>query len=102
MGGPSFKLGTIASADRRFAGLVMDDRAIDLATIPHLAKSSGARSGVLSDPGSVLGLLRDWDRNFPLLQAIAAFIAEVEGLGRQRNRVVAGSAAYGAGHDAPR
>ena len=76
MGGPSFKLGTFASADRRFAGLVMDDRAIDLATIhPHLAKSSGARSGVLSDPGSVLGLLRDWDRNFPILQAIAAFIA---------------------------
>ena len=27
---------------------------------------------------------------------------EVEGLGRQRNKVVAGSAAYSAGRDAPR
>jgi 2,4-didehydro-3-deoxy-L-rhamnonate hydrolase len=76
MGGPPFKLGTFASADRRFAGLVMADRVIDLAAIhPHFAKSSGARSGVLSDPGSVLGLLQDWVRNFATLQAIAAFIA---------------------------
>jgi 2,4-diketo-3-deoxy-L-fuconate hydrolase len=76
MGGPPFKLGTFASADRRFAGLVMADRVIDLAAIhPHFAKSNGARSGVLSEPGSVLGLLQDWVRNFATLQAIAAFIA---------------------------
>jgi hypothetical protein len=127
MGGPPFKLGTFASADRRFAVLVMGDHVIDLAAIhPHFAKSSG--SGVLSDPGSVLGLLQDWVRNFATLQAIAAFIANegmddepVEStahpldalrvlppiirpprLGRQRNRIVAGSAAYSAGHDAPR
>jgi 2,4-diketo-3-deoxy-L-fuconate hydrolase len=71
----AFKLGTFASPDRRFAGMVMDDRVIDLAAVhPHFAKSSGARSGVLSDPGSLLGMLQDWDRNFPVLQAIAAFI----------------------------
>jgi hypothetical protein len=76
MSGGPFKLGTFASAGRRFAGLVMGDRVIDLAAIhPHFAKSNGAQSGVLSDPGSVLGLLQDWDRNFPTLQAIAAFIA---------------------------
>ena len=77
MSGHPFKLGTFASAGRRFAGVVMDDRVIDLAAVhPHFAKSSGARSGVLSDPGSVLGLLQDWDRNFPVLQAIAAFITK--------------------------
>ena len=125
MGGPPFNLGTFASADRRFAGLVMDDHFIYLAAIhPHFARSSGARSGVLSNPGSVLDLLQDWVRNFATLQAIAAFIANegmddepVEStahpldalrvirpprLGRQRNKIVAGSAAYSAGHDAPR
>ena len=77
MSGHPFKLGTFPSAGRRFAGVVMDDRVIDLAAVhPHFAKSSGARSGVLSDPGSVLGLLQDWDRNFPVLQAIAAFITK--------------------------
>ena len=76
MGGPPFKLGTFASSDRRFAGLVMADRVIDLAAIhPHFAKSSGARSGVLSNPGSVLDLLQDWVRNLATLQAISAFIA---------------------------
>jgi hypothetical protein len=91
---------------------------IDLAAIhPHFAKSSGARSGVLSDPGSVLGLLQDWVRNFATLQAIAAFIAN-EGMDdepvkstayplgalrvlppiiRPPKLLYAGSAAYGAG-----
>ena len=87
MGGPPFELGTFASADRRFADLVMADRVIDLAAIhPHFAKSSGARSGVLSDPGSVLGLLQDWVRNFATLQAIAAFIAN-EGMDDEPGKI---------------
>ena len=77
MGGASFKLGTFASAGRRFAGLVIDEGVVDLAAAyPHFARSNGATSGVLSDPTSVLDLLQDWDRNFPVLQLIAAFFAK--------------------------
>ena len=61
----------------RFAGLVIDEGVVDLAAAyPHFARSNGATSGVLSDPTSVLGLLQDWDRNFPVLQLIAAFVVE--------------------------
>ena len=74
MGDPTFKLGTFALAGRRFAGLVMGDDVVDLAAIHEVFLKSGAARN-LSDVTSVLGLLRDWDRNFAVLQSIAALVA---------------------------
>ncbi len=80
----AFKLGTFETAGRRFAGFVTGDRAIDLrAAHGTFADSSYGRQGPLTDPGSVLGLLQDWDRNFAALQRFAEFIGS-EGLASSR------------------
>ena len=71
----AFKLGTFETSGRRFAGLVTADRAVDLGTAHSaFADSRYGKRGRLSDPGSVLGLLQDWDRNFAALQSFAEFV----------------------------
>jgi 2,4-didehydro-3-deoxy-L-rhamnonate hydrolase len=81
MSGPTFKLGTFASSGRRFTGLVIGDDIFDLAELREVfVQSASARNGRLGDAMSVLGLLQDWDRNFDVLQSLAAFVA-AEGIG---------------------
>src|SRR5437868_2814009 len=79
MNGTPFKLGTFAKAGGApFPALVLGDEAVGLAAA-HDAYRRAGRLGALRDCGSILGLLQDWDENFPVLQEIVAFI-EKEGL----------------------
>jgi 2,4-diketo-3-deoxy-L-fuconate hydrolase len=81
MNGSAFKLGTFArEGGAPFAALVLDGKVVDLAQAHALYRSS-SRRGALSDDRSILGLLADWDANFPVLQEMVAFL-EKEGLPR--------------------
>jgi 2,4-didehydro-3-deoxy-L-rhamnonate hydrolase len=76
MNGIPFKLATLAAADgHAFAGIVLGDAAVDLATAQNSYRASG-RKGVLSRTDNLFGLLQDWDANFAVLQEIAAFLAK--------------------------
>jgi 2,4-didehydro-3-deoxy-L-rhamnonate hydrolase len=79
MDGTAFKLGTFkASNGTPFAAIVLGDHVVDLA-LAQKTYGAAARRGALSDTGSILGLLENWDANFAVLQEIVAFL-EKEGL----------------------
>jgi hypothetical protein len=86
MSDPTFALGTFASPNGRFAGLVMRNDVVGLSEgHKPFATSSHARRGVLREPISVLGLFQDWDRNFAvrppkLLYAAANYREHVAGM----------------------
>ncbi len=79
MNGSPFKLATLARAGGGpFVAIVLDDDAVDLSAA-HAAYRASARRGALTATDSILGLLENWDANFPVLQEIVAFL-EKEGL----------------------
>jgi 2,4-didehydro-3-deoxy-L-rhamnonate hydrolase len=70
MNGTPFKLGTFAKSDGKpFAAIVLGETAVPLA---DAAKASG-KSG-LSTTDNLQDLLGNWDKNFAILQEIAAFL----------------------------
>ncbi len=85
MNGTEFKLATYAgNPGRPFAAIVLGDTAIDIATAyPAYRDSPRGKAGPLTATDSIDGMLEGWDRNFPVLQEIVAFI-EQEGLGSER------------------
>jgi 2-keto-4-pentenoate hydratase/2-oxohepta-3-ene-1,7-dioic acid hydratase in catechol pathway len=78
MNGREFKLGTFAKPDGKpFAAIVLDDTAIHLAQAHEAYRGSGrpALSTAASSPGlNIQDLLADWDKNFAVLQEMAAFL----------------------------
>jgi 2-keto-4-pentenoate hydratase/2-oxohepta-3-ene-1,7-dioic acid hydratase in catechol pathway len=87
MNGTEFKLATYAgNPGRPFAAIVLGDTAIDIAVAYPLYRASPrGKAGPLTATESLLGLMEGWDRNFPVLQEMVAFI-EQEGLGSERFR----------------
>ncbi len=85
MNGTEFKLATYAgNPGGRFAAIVLGDTAINIATAyPAYRDSPCGKAGPLTATDSILGLLEGWDRNFPVLQEIVAFI-EQEGVNSAR------------------
>jgi len=85
MNGTEFKLATYAgNPGRPFAAIVLGDTAIDIATAyPAYRDSPRGKAGPLTATDSIDGMLEGWDRNFPVLQEMVAFI-EQEGLGSER------------------
>src|SRR2546429_7726842 len=78
MNGSAFKLGTFAKRDDPpFVGIVLGNDVIELAAA-HAAYRASPHRGTLSETGSILALLEDWDANFSVLQEMVAFI-EKEG-----------------------
>jgi len=70
MDGREFKLGTfMKTGGRPFVAIVLGDTAFDL----EQAASASGKSG-LRTTASIRRMLRDWDRNFPTLQEIVAFL----------------------------
>jgi 2,4-didehydro-3-deoxy-L-rhamnonate hydrolase len=79
MNGSAFKLGTFAKPNGSpFAAIVLGEDAVDL-SLAHAAYRASARRGALSAAHNILGLLENWEANFPVLQEIVAFL-EKEGL----------------------
>jgi 2,4-didehydro-3-deoxy-L-rhamnonate hydrolase len=79
MNGSVFKLGTFAKpGGAPFVAIVLGDDVVDL-SLAHAAYRASPRRSALSAPGSVLGLLANWEANFPVLQEIVTFV-EKEGL----------------------
>src|SRR5438105_842663 len=69
----NFSLGTFSQdAGRRFAGLCFGEQVIPLALTHGQALRCGAR---WPEAASVLELLQDWERNLPVLQALANELA---------------------------
>jgi 2,4-didehydro-3-deoxy-L-rhamnonate hydrolase len=85
MSGTPFKLATYAgNPGRNFAAIVLGDTAIDIAAAyPAYRDSPRGKAGPLTATESLSGMLEGWDRNFPVLQEIVAFIEE-EGIGSAR------------------
>jgi 2,4-diketo-3-deoxy-L-fuconate hydrolase len=84
MNGTPFKLATFAKPNagpkaKPFAAIVLGEQAVDLA-LAHAAYRAARRGQVLSATDSILGLLEDWDANFPVLQEIVAFLEKEGGL----------------------
>ena len=76
MNGSPFKLATLAKpGGSPFVAIVLGDDAIDLAAA-HAAYCASGRAGVLSAPGSILGLLENWDANFSVLQEIVSYLGK--------------------------
>ena len=74
MNGTPFKLGTFTKrADPPFVGIVLGNDVIEL-TAAHAAYRAAPHRGTLSETGSILALLENWDANFAVLQEIVAFI----------------------------
>ncbi len=79
MNGRPFKLATfVKPGGSPFVAIVLGDDAVDLSPA-HAAYRASARRGALTATDSILGLLENWDANFPVLQEIVAFL-EKEGL----------------------
>ena len=78
MNGTAFKLATYAgNPGRPFAAIVLGDTAIDIATVyPAYRDSPHGKAGPLTATDSLLGMMEGWDRNFPVLQEMVAFIGE--------------------------
>lgn len=73
MNGRAFKLGTFARPNGKpFAAIVLDETAIDLAAAHAAWDAAGRRA--LGATASLQDLLDDWDRNFAILQEMAAFL----------------------------
>jgi len=71
-----FALGTYArQGGGALVGLVLGSHVVDVA-IAHAAYRGSSRSGPgpLTDTTTLLGILEDWERNFEVLQEIAAFV----------------------------
>lgn len=85
MNGTAFSLATFSGAPGGdFAAIVLGDSAIALNRVyPAYRDSAHGKAGPLTATGSIFGLLEGWDRNFPVLQEIVAFI-EGEGLESDR------------------
>jgi 2,4-didehydro-3-deoxy-L-rhamnonate hydrolase len=85
MNGTAFKLATYAgNPGRPFAAIVLGDTAIDIATVyPAYRDSPHGKAGPLTATDSLLGMMEGWDRNFPVLQEMVAFIGE-EGVASER------------------
>ena len=74
MNGSTFKLGTFAKrGDPPFVGIVLGYDVIELSAA-HAAYRASPHRGTLSETGSILALLENWDANFSVLQEIVAFI----------------------------
>ena len=79
MNGSAFKLGTFATPNGDpFAAIVLGNEAMDLTRAYEIYRGS-ARRKALSSTNSILGLLQNWEANFPVLQDIVALL-EKEGL----------------------
>ena len=79
MNGSAFKLGTFATPNGDpFAAIVLGNEAVDLTRAYEIYRGS-ARRKALSSTSSILGLLQNWEANFPVLQDIVALL-EKEGL----------------------
>src|SRR5215469_13241758 len=86
MNGTPFKLATLAGpAGSPFAAIVLGDRAVPLSAAYDAWRARGG-SGALAATGDIDGLLPEWDRNFPVLQEIVAFL-EKEGLPQDAARL---------------
>lgn len=85
MNGTAFKLATYAgNPGRPFAAIVLGDTAIDIATVyPAYRDAPRGKAGPLTATDSLLGMMEGWDRNFPVLQEMVAFI-EAEGVASER------------------
>jgi len=83
MPGTPFKLATYAgNPGGRFAAIVLGDTATDIAAVYRAYRDSPrGKAGPLTATDSLLGLMEGWDRNFPVLQEMVAFI-EQEGVAR--------------------
>jgi len=69
MNGTAFKLGTFARAGGKpFVAIVLGEDVVDLAA----AGAASTHTGALTSPGSIDGLLQDWDANFARLQNVVA------------------------------
>src|SRR2546430_17649425 len=74
MNGSAFKLGTFAKrGDPPFVGIVLGNDVIELSAA-HAAYRASPHRGTLSETGSILALLENWDANFSVLQEIVAFL----------------------------
>lgn len=85
MNGTAFKLATYAgNPGRPFAAIVLGDTAIDIVTVyPAYRDAPRGKAGPLTATDSLLGMMEGWDRNFPVLQEMVAFI-EAEGVASER------------------
>ena len=64
-----FSLGTFSRAEgRRYAGICIGERVLELATVHHQALGCGARWSL---GASVLDMLQDWDANLAALRELA-------------------------------
>src|SRR2546427_366562 len=73
-----FSLGTFSVAGcPPFAGVVVGDRVIAVTALQTLCEELGRP---LLTPETVFGLLRAWDRNFPVLQASIADLDLAQGV----------------------
>ena len=81
MNGTIFSLATFGGApDGDFTAIEIGDSAAALDWVYPAYRDSGrGKAGPLTATDSISGLLEGWDRNFPVLQEIVAFI-EDEGL----------------------
>ncbi len=84
MNGTKFKLGMYAGIGGHFAAIVLGDTAINIATAYSAYRDSprGA-AGPLTATDSLTNMMEGWDRNFPVLQEMVAFI-EQEGVNSAR------------------
>jgi 2-keto-4-pentenoate hydratase/2-oxohepta-3-ene-1,7-dioic acid hydratase in catechol pathway len=85
MNGTVFSLATFVGAPGGdFAAIEIGDSAVALDRVyPAYRDSARGKAGPLTATDSISGLLEGWDRNFPVLQEIVAFI-EDEGLDSDR------------------
>jgi 2,4-didehydro-3-deoxy-L-rhamnonate hydrolase len=69
MNGTAFKLGTFSrQGGKPFVAIVLGDDVVELAA----ASAVSTHTGALTSPGSIDGLLQDWDANFSRLQNLVA------------------------------
>jgi 2,4-diketo-3-deoxy-L-fuconate hydrolase len=85
MDGTEFKLATYAgNPGGCFAAIVLGDTAVNIATAYTAYRDSPrGKAGPLTATDSIFALIEGWDANFPVLQAIVAFI-ELEGVSSER------------------
>src|SRR5438270_4861365 len=75
MHGTPFKLGTfVKRGEPPFIGIVLANDDIIELSAAHAAYRASPHRGTLSETGSILALLENWDANFSVLQEIVAFL----------------------------
>ncbi len=87
MNGTEFALATCAGGPGApFAAIVLGEDAVSIAGVYSAYRDSPrGKAGPLTATDSIDGMLEGWDRNFPVLQEIVAFI-EQEGIASDRFR----------------